>query len=117
MISSSFFRSVARSTQAASLARPFSRSIPALGPPLRPHSPTESALRDKLMDRLEAEECDVEDTSGGCGTFYAINVASPAFIGISKVKQHRLVNEILKEEIAGIHGLTLSTKPCDPVSK
>lgn len=50
---------------------------------------------------------------GGCGTFYAINVASPAFIGISKVKQHRLVNEILKEEIAGIHGLTVRSFSVD----
>lgn len=42
---------------------------------------------------------------GGCGTFYAISIASEAFRGLSTVKQHRLVNEVLKEEIEGIHGL------------
>jgi len=42
---------------------------------------------------------------GGCGTFYAITIASPEFKGIPVVKQHRLVNEVLKKEIEGIHGL------------
>jgi acid stress-induced BolA-like protein IbaG/YrbA len=42
---------------------------------------------------------------GGCGTFYAITIASKAFKGIPVVKQHRLVNEVLKKEIEGIHGL------------
>lgn len=49
---------------------------------------------------------------GGCGTFYAITIASKAFKGISVVKQHRLVNEVLKKEIEGIHGLqVLSLTP------
>ena len=42
---------------------------------------------------------------GGCGTFFAITIASKAFKGIPVVKQHRLVNETLKKEIEGIHGL------------
>lgn len=42
---------------------------------------------------------------GGCGSMYAIDIASKAFEGASIVKQHRLVNEILKEEIKGMHGL------------
>jgi stress-induced morphogen len=123
------------------LSRP---ALYAAAPPSHPHSANESEIRDKLIDRLEADICDVEDTSGtlllspsqpqrderltndrpfigslddgvvcgyagGCGTFYAINVSSPAFIGISKIKQHRLVNQILKEEIKGIHGLTVSS--------
>lgn len=45
--------------------------------------------------------------AGGCGTFYAIRISSPAFIGLARVKQHRLVNDVLKEEIKGIHGLTV----------
>lgn len=52
--------------------------------------------------------------SGGCGTFYAIKVTSPAFVGLSKVKQHRLVNTILKDEIKGIHGLTVRRPSTDP---
>ena len=42
---------------------------------------------------------------GGCGSFYAISIASEAFKGLSIIKQHRLVNEALKQEIEGIHGL------------
>lgn len=43
--------------------------------------------------------------TGGCGTFYAINISSPAFAGLSIVKQHRLVTEALKQEVPGMHGL------------
>lgn len=42
---------------------------------------------------------------GGCGTFYAIVIASDDFKGLPIVKQHRLVTETLKQEIEGIHGL------------
>ena len=45
---------------------------------------------------------------GGCGAFYAINIASEQFKGLPVVKQHRLVNETLKKEIEGIHGLQVS---------
>jgi stress-induced morphogen len=43
--------------------------------------------------------------AGGCGSFYAITIASQAFKGLPVVKQHKLVTETLKEEIEGIHGL------------
>jgi stress-induced morphogen len=36
---------------------------------------------------------------------YAIDIASNKFAGTSIVKQHRMVNEVLKEEIKGMHGL------------
>jgi stress-induced morphogen len=42
---------------------------------------------------------------GGCGSFYAISITSAAFKGLPIVKQHRLVNDALKAEIEGIHGL------------
>ncbi|THH08121.1 hypothetical protein EW145_g2906 [Phellinidium pouzarii] len=42
--------------------------------------------------------------------FYAISITSKAFKDIPVVKQHRLVNEVLKEEIRGIHGLQLKTQ-------
>jgi len=52
----------------------------------------------------------VEDTSGGCGSFYRVSVASPTFAGVPRIKQHRLVNEALKSEIAEMHGLTIVTE-------
>jgi BolA-like protein 3 len=42
---------------------------------------------------------------GGCGSFYAISITSSAFKGLPMIKQHRLVNDTLKKEIEGIHGL------------
>ena len=45
---------------------------------------------------------------GGCGTFFAITIASKAFKGIPVVKQHRLVNKALQKEIEGIHGLQVT---------
>jgi stress-induced morphogen len=36
---------------------------------------------------------------------YAIDIASDEFKGLSIVKQHRKINEILKDEIKGMHGL------------
>ncbi|PSS36881.1 hypothetical protein PHLCEN_2v1309 [Hermanssonia centrifuga] len=63
----------------------------------------------KLTDRFSPKELAVQDVSGGCGTFYAISISSEAFKGLATVKQHRLVNETLKEEIEGIHGLQLKT--------
>lgn len=41
---------------------------------------------------------------------FAITVESPQFKGIPMIKQHRLVNEVLKDEIAKWHGLQLKTK-------
>jgi stress-induced morphogen len=46
---------------------------------------------------------------GGCGAFFRVLVVSPAFTGLSLVKQHRLVNQTLKPHIANLHGLTLTT--------
>lgn len=41
---------------------------------------------------------------------YAIEVESPKFKGLSPIKQHKMVNEILKEEIAQWHGVQLRTR-------
>jgi stress-induced morphogen len=48
---------------------------------------------------------------GGCGSFYAITIASRDFAGKPTVAAHRMVNETLKDVIAGIHGLQLKTVP------
>lgn len=42
---------------------------------------------------------------GGCGSFFAIEIESKAFEGLTTVKQHKLVSESLKSEIEGMHGL------------
>ncbi|TFK29221.1 bola-like protein [Coprinopsis marcescibilis] len=71
----------------------------------------EQTIYSKLIDRFSPSQLQVEDISGGCGSFYAIVIASEKFKGLPIVKQHRLVNETLKQEIEGIHGLQLKTIP------
>lgn len=52
----------------------------------------------------------VEDISGGCGSMYAVGITSKKFKGLSVIKQHRLVNEVLGEDIKSWHGIQLRTK-------
>ena len=54
-------------------------------------------LEDKIVARLSGTtKASVTDTSGGCGTMYNIEVESNSFDGLSTVKQHKLVADILK---------------------
>ena len=41
---------------------------------------------------------------------YQVEVESPEFSGLNKVKQHRKVTEVLKAEIAEMHGLRIQTR-------
>ena len=67
------------------------------------------AMEAKLRDELDAVNVTVEDVSGGCGAMYKAYVESPRFVGLNIVKQHKLVQGVLKEEIAEMHGFTLKT--------
>jgi len=69
----------------------------------------ESTIYSKLQSKFSPSQLLVQDVSGGCGDFYAITISSDAFKGLSTLKQHRMVQEELKEEIGSIHGLQLKT--------
>jgi stress-induced morphogen len=43
--------------------------------------------------------------TGGCGSFYSVAISHPSFKGLSTIKQHRLVNALLAEQIKGMHGI------------
>jgi stress-induced morphogen len=58
----------------------------------------------------DVSQSQVQDISGGCGSMYAIQIESPKFKGLTVIKQHKLVNQVLKEEIAKWHGVQLRTK-------
>jgi BolA protein len=79
-----------------------------------------SQLREKLMIGLSPTRLDVINesemhaghrSSPGTGeSHFRILVVSEAFAGKSRVERHRLVNDLLKEELAGgVHALALST--------
>lgn len=65
----------------------------------------EEEIHTLLTKRFSPTHVQVQDVSGGCGSFYAIVIASKEFKGLNTVKQHRMVNECLKDIIGGIHGL------------
>ncbi|CAE7188274.1 hypothetical protein P3342_008910 [Pyrenophora teres f. teres] len=64
----------------------------------------------KIQAELEPVKLEVQDISGGCGSMYAIEVESPKFKGLTVIKQHKMVNEVLKDEIKSWHGVQLRTK-------
>ena len=66
-----------------------------------------------LLERAfpEATELAVEDRTGG-GDHFQVVVASPRFVSLSLLEQHRLVNEALAEPLRDgtIHELRIKTK-------
>ncbi|XP_076639421.1 bolA-like protein 3 [Colletes latitarsis] len=61
----------------------------------------------------QAKLIEVSDVSGGCGAMFEINVIAPEFKGLNTMKQHRMINEALKEEIKDMHGLRIYTSVPD----
>lgn len=72
----------------------------------------ETLVFEKLNRELAPESLKIEDLSGGCGQMYSIEVESSKFDGLTMIKQHRLVNQILKEDVSKWHGLRIKTKSC-----
>lgn len=86
---------------------PVSRRFMSTEPPMDDY---EKKIFDILHEHFEPKNLQVKDVSGGCGSMFAILVESEKFKGIPMIKQHRLVNEVLKDEIAKWHGIQLKTK-------
>jgi stress-induced morphogen len=68
---------------------------------------------DDLKARIEASIPDssaqVQDLTGG-GDHFRAEVVSPAFSGLSRIEQHKLVYAVFGAEIGGpIHALSLKT--------
>lgn len=57
-----------------------------------------------------AASISVEDTSGGCGAMFNVSVETEEFKGLSVMKQHRMVYDLLQEQLKAIHGVHLQTK-------
>ncbi|GAA5910000.1 Bol3p [Sporobolomyces salmoneus] len=90
-----------------------STSLPRLSTSSSSESPSlsdgEQLLKSKLEESLSGASVKVQDVSGGCGSFYAIQIEHESFRGLNTIKQHRIVNQVLKDEIKGMHGLQLKT--------
>lgn len=48
---------------------------------------------------------------------FQVNVEAKEFVGLNRVKQHRLVTESLKSEIAEMHGIRINTTPTPAVTE
>lgn len=91
--------------------RPFSTSPFLRTTPLHPSmNEAESAIAKLLTEKLEPTELLVQDISGGCGSMYAIEIASHAFKGANMLKQQRMVNAALGDMVKEWHGVQLRTK-------
>ena len=77
---------------------------------------TADTIAQKLKDALSPQHIEVEDVShhhaghagwrAGGGTHFTVTIKAASFAGKSRVQQHRLVNSILADELAGdIHAL------------
>ncbi|KAI8424540.1 hypothetical protein MSG28_002997 [Choristoneura fumiferana] len=77
----------------------------------------ESAIRDKLQTALDAthlaviNESYMHNVPKGAETHFKVVVVSDRFDGLPLIKRHRLVNEILQEELqTGVHALSIVAK-------
>ena len=79
---------------------------------------TADTIAQKLTDALMPNEIDVQDVSHkhaghagwreGGGTHFEVTIKAEAFAGKSRLQRHRMVNEILADDLAkSIHALEL----------
>ncbi|EGD77939.1 hypothetical protein PTSG_09574 [Salpingoeca rosetta] len=70
----------------------------------------EATMASKLKKEFNTDHVQVVDQSGGCGSAFRVSVESEAFRGLPTIKQHRLVQSALKEEVAGMHSIQVFTR-------
>jgi stress-induced morphogen len=71
--------------------------------------PTTDEIKSRIEAALPDCRAEVEDWTGG-GDHFRATVVSPAFAGLSRIQQHRLVLDVFDGEIGGpIHALSLKT--------
>ncbi|KAJ2752761.1 hypothetical protein GGI19_003609 [Coemansia pectinata] len=65
----------------------------------------ERHIFDRLRQELAPTKLAVTDSSGGCGSMYVVEIEAECFRGLTRVKQTKLVNALLKEELKEMHGM------------
>jgi stress-induced morphogen len=72
--------------------------------------PSEAEIKQRIEASIPDARAEVEDWTGG-GDHFRATVVSPAFAGLSRIQQHRLVYDVFGAEIGGpIHALSLETR-------
>ncbi|MBZ6377905.1 BolA family transcriptional regulator [Pacificimonas flava] len=72
-----------------------------------------SDIRALIEEHVTDAQVEITDLAGD-GDHYAATVTSPAFAGLSRVKQHQMVFDALGGRMGGeLHALQLTTKTPD----
>ncbi|MFT4049801.1 MAG: BolA family protein [Solirubrobacterales bacterium] len=67
-------------------------------------------IKQRIEAGLPGAVADVEDTAGDSNHFRAV-VTAPQFAGLTRIQQHKIINEIFKGELGGsIHALSIKTQ-------
>jgi stress-induced morphogen len=73
--------------------------------------PTAEELKTRIEASIPDAKAVVQDLTGG-GDHFRAEIVSPAFGGLSRIEQHKLVYAVFGAEIGGpIHALSLKTTP------
>jgi stress-induced morphogen len=71
--------------------------------------PSAEQLKRRIESAIPGALAEVEDYTGG-GDHFRATVTCPAFAGLSRIEQHRMVYGVFGDEIGGpIHALSLKT--------
>ncbi|KAI9439465.1 bola protein [Russula earlei] len=70
---------------------------------------TAGEIEQAIREAIPITHVEVEDNSSGCGEKYAVLIVSKEFEGKTTLARHRMVNQLLKSQIAQIHAFTQKT--------
>ena len=71
-----------------------------------------SATPEELKQRIEAGIPGARAEVSGDGHHFNAVVSAPAFEGLNRIAQHRLVYDVFGDEVGGrIHALSIQTRP------
>jgi stress-induced morphogen len=72
--------------------------------------PSAEDIKQRIETAIAGAHAEVEDYTGG-GDHFRATVTAPAFDGLGRIEQHRLVYAVFGAEIGGaIHALALKTQ-------
>jgi stress-induced morphogen len=72
--------------------------------------PNAEEIKQRIEAAIPGARAEVEDWTGG-GDHFKATVTAAAFVGRSRIEQHRLVYDVFGTEIGGpIHALSLKTQ-------
>ena len=72
--------------------------------------PSAEEIREQIESAIAGARAEVVDTTGG-GDHFQATVVAPAFEGVSRIQQHRMVYDALGGQVGGaIHALALTTR-------